>query len=73
MKFKKGQKVICKLFCAGLTTKEDRIVSRISKTKNHVWLNNGDGNDESGPFDGDTGRQILDASMPAWLGYQEIE
>lgn len=62
MKFKKGQAVIRYLTGAGVTTKEDAVVSKV--TKAGVWLDNGSGNDPSGPFDPITGR-----SEPGAFGF----
>ena len=46
--FRKGMKVRAILHGAGVTTEEERIVLKV--TKDGVWLDNGPGNDPSGPF-----------------------
>lgn len=56
MKLKKGDKVLSCLTLAGCTTKEEEIVLKVSKSKNEVWLDNGAGNDPSGPFNLITGK-----------------
>ncbi|MEK7625296.1 MAG: hypothetical protein AAB467_03030 [Patescibacteria group bacterium] len=53
MKFHKGQKVRQSLSGAGVTTHTDEVVLRVVKGK--VWLDNGPGNDPSGPYDAKTG------------------
>lgn len=56
MKFIKGQTVVQKFNYAGLTTEETFSILRIDKKG--VWLDNGDGNDPSGPFNPTTGRHV---------------
>lgn len=53
MKLKKGDKVWRYLSIAGITTKEEEIVLKV--TKKGIYLDNGPGNDPSGPFDIKTG------------------
>lgn len=62
--FRKGQKVDKCLTGAGFTTKEDAKVLKVNKKG--VWLDNGPGNDPSGPFDAQTGL-YLGASMDGWV------
>jgi hypothetical protein len=47
-RFKKGMKVIRFLSGGGQITQEDAVVLKVDKKG--VWLDNGDGNDPSGPF-----------------------
>lgn len=54
MNFAKGQKVTKHLVSFGIETKAKAKVSRVDG--NEVWLSNGSGNDESGPFNAETGR-----------------
>lgn len=59
---KKGDVVLVQLHCAGLVTQETRFVFR--STKKGVWLDNGSGNDPSGPFvnrilANDFGKQVI--------------
>lgn len=61
--FKKGQKVSKALTGAGFTTRDDGVVLKVDKKG--VWLDNGSGNDPSGPFDAITGR-YLGASVPGF-------
>jgi hypothetical protein len=63
-KFSKGQKVDKSLTGAGFTTKEKAKVLKVDKKG--VWLDNGSGNDPSGPFDAQTGL-YLGASMAGWV------
>ena len=51
--FKKGQQVVQYLSGAGYVTEE--ICTVLEVTKGEVWLDNGDGNDPTGPFDATTG------------------
>ena len=46
--FKKGMKVVKILHGAGLVSKEAGVVLKVDKSG--VWLDNGGGNDPSGPF-----------------------
>lgn len=55
-KFKKGDKVIRYLNLAGFTTNEEETVLKV--TKKGIWLDNGVGNDPSGPFDLKTGKLL---------------
>jgi len=52
-KFKKGMRVIEYLNCAGYTTTTEYTI--LSATKKGVYLDNGAGNDPTGPFDKVTG------------------
>lgn len=52
--FKVGDKVITYLDGAGYTTKE-KARKIIAIDERGVWLDNGSGNDPSGPFDPETG------------------
>jgi hypothetical protein len=63
-KFKKGQTVTLHVNIGGITTYETATISRIDKEG--VWLDNGEGNDESGPFDKYTGEREM------WIGSQKI-
>lgn len=49
MKFRKGMKVSLETHGAGFITTEDATVLHIRKGE--VWLDNGPGNDPTGPFD----------------------
>lgn len=53
---KKGMRVCAILRGAGTETAEIVTVLRVSKGQ--VWLDNGAGNDPSGPFDAKTGYQV---------------
>jgi hypothetical protein len=66
-KFKKGQKVIKYLAGGGFTTKEDAVVLEVDK--DGVWLDNGNGNDPSGPFDPVNGNG--EAPLTGWRSYIE--
>lgn len=46
--FKKGMRVRAILHGAGVVTEEERTVLKVSREG--VWLDNGPGNDPSGPF-----------------------
>lgn len=61
--FTKGQAVTKSLTGAGFTTTEKAKVLKVDKKG--VWLDNGSGNDPSGPFDAHTGL-YLGASMAGW-------
>lgn len=65
MKFKKDQTVTLYVLIGGIVTKEDAVISRVGKEG--VWLDNGPGNDESGPFDKKTGIREM------FIGNQRIE
>lgn len=67
-KFRKGQPVIKYLSGAGYTTEEDAVVLKVDKRG--VWLDNGPGNDPSGPFDPKTGN-ALENLMAGWRTYIE--
>lgn len=66
-KFKKGQKVTKYLAGAGYVTGEDAEVLRVDRRG--VWLDNGPGNDPSGPFNPKTGNG--ESFMPGWRVYIE--
>jgi len=55
-KFQKGQKVWQVLHGAGVTTYSQKAVGLIQRGQ--VWLDNGFGNDFSGPFDAYTGKYL---------------
>lgn len=57
-KFKKGQTVWIALSGAGTISYEEREIGTIRK--NGVWLDNGIGNDPTGPFNPETGRYLGD-------------
>ena len=63
--FKKGEKVNLYVSIGGIVTTEKAKVLKIDKKG--VWLDNGVGNDPSGPFDPNTGRKEM------FLGSQRIE
>ncbi len=65
-RFKKGQKVTIEVHVAGLVTTEDGVVLRVDRKG--AWLDNGVGNDPSGPFDATTGWRHFDFG----LGSQRI-
>lgn len=69
MGFKKGDKVLKYLSGAGHVTHEEGVVSRVNKKG--VWLDNGPGNDESGPFNPVTG-VYADNWMPGWSSYIKL-
>lgn len=64
--FKKGMKVDKYLSGAGVTTSEKATVLRVDKKG--VWLNNGSGNDPSGPFCPISGK-YLEWSLPGWESF----
>lgn len=68
-RFTKGQKVKHCLSGAGFTTDEPGVVLKV--TKKGVWLDNGPGNDPSGPFDPVTGK--MEELMPGWLAFIKEE
>lgn len=68
-KFRKGQKVVIEVHCAGIVTKEEGVVSEV--TKKGVYLDNGEGNDPNGPFDKNTGEHITIREL-GMLGRQII-
>lgn len=55
-KFQKGMPVVQLLTGFGDTSEEESSVLKIDKKG--VWLDNGAGNDPSGPFDPDSGRYL---------------
>jgi hypothetical protein len=61
-KFRKGHSIILELHGAGVVTEEESTVLHIRKGK--VWLDNGPGNDPTGPF-GPDGR-YEEFSMPGF-------
>jgi hypothetical protein len=63
-RFKKGQRVKRSLNMVGVTTGEEETVLMVRKGE--VWLDNGPGNDPSGPFDDSTGMG------ESWLGIDYI-
>lgn len=62
MMFKKNQNVWLYLVGGGIETREAGVVLRVDKRG--VWLDNGRGNDPSGPFDPKTGKAA--PLMPGW-------
>ena len=62
MNFRKGQAVTLELHGAGHVTKEESTVKYVRKGE--VWLDNGPGNDPTGPFD--QGGNYLEYSMPGF-------
>lgn len=54
MRFKKGQRVVLETHGAGHVTEEDDHTVLWNR-KGEVWLDNGPGNDPTGPFDQDGG------------------
>lgn len=62
-KFKAGQKIRLFVDIAGLITEESGVVLNVDEEG--VWLDNGKGNDPSGPFDLVTGENL---SIPPSLG-----
>ena len=67
-RFKRGQQVKQSLSGAGFTTSDPpRPVLKV--TKRGVWVDNGAGNDPSGPFDPVTGK--MKEQMPGWLAFIE--
>lgn len=66
MEFKKGDKVVVCLSGAGHTTREDAIVAKA--TKKEVWLDNGSGNSESGPFNPVSG-EYAGGAVPGFRMY----
>lgn len=48
-KLKKGQVVTVALSGAGVVTREQRTILKVDK--HGIWLDNGSGNDPTGPFD----------------------
>jgi hypothetical protein len=68
VKWKKGMKVQLEVRVCGISTYQDEKISRV--TKKGVYVDNGEGNDESGPFDLKTGRHILIDEVG--LGFQRI-
>jgi hypothetical protein len=66
--FKKGQKVTTVLTGGGQITRESGVVLRVNKQG--VFLDNGPGNDPSGPFDPLTGL-YRDQWLPGWCYYIE--
>ena len=67
-KFRKGQEVNLALTGAGFTTREVYTILEIKSGK--VWLDNGFGNDPTGPFNAETGR-YEELTMPGFS--QRIE
>ena len=61
--YKEGQKVTVLLRGAGVTTSEIETILEIKDGK--IWLDNGIGNDPSGPFDAETGK-YLEYTMPGF-------
>ena len=55
---KKGQTVWYELSVAGYTTYEEALVGTVSKKKGIFYLDNGDGNDPSGPYFIKNGRLV---------------
>lgn len=55
-RFRKGQTVWTSLSGARATTWEERTVLKVRG--GYVWLDNGPGNDPTGPFDAETGRYL---------------
>ena len=53
--FEKGQEVIVLLHGAGVTTSEAQTILEIKDGE--IWLDNGFGNDPTGPFDAKTGKR----------------
>lgn len=51
MSYKKGQPVVLETHGAGYVTEEESTVLHVRKGE--VWLDNGPGNDPTGPFDQD--------------------
>lgn len=49
MTFKKGEQVLVEVYIGGITTTEKKKVIKVD-TKG-IWLDNGEGNRPSGPFD----------------------
>jgi hypothetical protein len=70
-KFKKGGKVNIVLSGAGSVTREEGSVLKI--TKKGVWLDNGAGNDPSGPFDPTTGSDLSDCWVPGFSRHIEAK
>lgn len=63
MSFRKGDRVILELHGAGVvTTEDDHTVLHVRKGE--VWLDNGPGNDPTGPFSRDG--NYLDYQMPGF-------
>lgn len=69
MKWEKGQKVVIEVRAGGILTEEEGVVSEVNKKG--VYLDNGEGNDPSGPFDRNTGEHITIREM-GMLGSQII-
>jgi len=63
--FKKNQKVKLSVRVGGIVTSSNAKVLKVNKEG--VWLDNGVGNDPSGPFDPITGER------PMFIGSQKIE
>ena len=68
-KLSAGMRVNVLLTGAGFVTKEAKKVLRIDRRG--VWLDNGPGNDPSGPFDANTGAYSHDLCAPGFS--QRIE
>ena len=67
--FKKGEKVKVGLTGAGFTTYETKKV--LNSDEKGVWLDNGRGNDPSGPFDAQSGN-YLGAATPGFSMRMEL-
>lgn len=66
--FRKGTKVSIVVTIAGITTREPGLVEKV--TSRGIWLDNGVGNDPSGPFNAQTGEHESNSYM---FGKQRIE
>jgi len=62
--FKKGEQVLLALAGAGYTSFDSFFIGKVNK--DGVWLDNGPGNDPTGPFDPKTGEYKGDM-MPGFV------
>lgn len=59
--FRKGDAIVTVLRGAGVETREDGVIAYVRK--GHAWVDNGPGNDPSGPYDPTTGKWLGDDFM----------
>ena len=65
--FKRGDPIDIVIDGAGVRSVASGKVLKV--TKAGVWLDNGEGNDPSGPFDPISGRDLSDIFIPAWTRF----
>jgi len=61
MTFKAKQQIKIRVSGAGCVSYEDGTVLRVRKGK--MWLDNGQGNEPSGPFDAETGKDLRESGF----------